>query len=112
MRVKINNKNGFDIGSRQISLYHDKDGNAEKLTSLKGSTFNLENGVITETKLDEKSVYNEKFNNNYDHRKFALPALKAGSIFDLEYTVKSPLIFYCDHGNFRENIPVCGVNMR
>jgi Domain of Unknown Function with PDB structure (DUF3858)/Transglutaminase-like superfamily len=90
IRVKIVNKNGFDIGSREITLYHNGDGDAEKLSALKGSTFNLENGVVTETKLDEKSVFNEKYSKHLDVRKFSLPALKEGSIFDLQYTIKSP----------------------
>jgi len=90
MRVKIINKNGFDIGSREISLYHNNDGDYDKLYSLKASTFNLENGVISETKLDDKSVFTQKYNNNIDDKKFTVPALKEGSIFDIEYTVKSP----------------------
>jgi hypothetical protein len=89
MRVKIMNKNGFDIGNHQILLYHNKAGNAEKLYTLRGSTFNLGNGVISETKLDEKSIFNEKYSENYNLRKFSMPALQAGSIFDLEYTIKS-----------------------
>jgi Domain of Unknown Function with PDB structure (DUF3858)/Transglutaminase-like superfamily len=90
MRVKIMNKNGFDAGNHQISLYHNSDGDVERISSLKGSTFNLENGVVSETKLDEKSVFNEKYNKNLDLRKFSMPALKEGSIFDLIYTIKSP----------------------
>jgi Domain of Unknown Function with PDB structure (DUF3858)/Transglutaminase-like superfamily len=90
IRVKIMNKNGFDIGSQNILLYHNSDGDFEKLSSLKGSTFNLENGVVIETKLDEKSVFNEKYSKNYDNRKFSMPALKEGSIFDVVYTIKSP----------------------
>ena len=90
MRVKIMNKNGFDAGNHQIFLYHNSDGDAEKISSLKGSTFNLENGVVSETKLDDKSIFNEKYSKNYDVRKFSMPALKEGSIFDLVYTIKSP----------------------
>jgi Domain of Unknown Function with PDB structure (DUF3858)/Transglutaminase-like superfamily len=90
LRVKIMNKNGFDIGSQRIYLGLDTGGNNEKLISLKGSTFNLENGIITETKLDDKSVFREKFNNDYEVRKFTLPALREGAIFDLAYTIKSP----------------------
>ncbi len=62
----------------------------EKLSSIKGSTFNFENGVVIETKLDDKSVFSEKYNKNLKARKFTLPALKEGAIFDLEYTVRSP----------------------
>jgi hypothetical protein len=105
MRVKIINKNGFDIGSREISLYHDGEGDYEKLFSLKASTFNLENGVISEIKLDEKSVYTEKYNNNIDDKKFTIPALKEGAIFDLEYTVKSPFDFRLMPWSFEGEYP-------
>jgi hypothetical protein len=90
MRVKIMNKNGFDAGSHQIMLYHNSDGDVEKITSLKASTFNLENGVVSDTKLDEKSVFKEQYNKNWDMHKFSMPALKEGSIYDLVYTIKSP----------------------
>jgi hypothetical protein len=90
LRVKIINKNGFDIGKYEIGLYHDAEGNIEKLTSVKGVTFNLENGVVTETKLDENSIFTEKYNKNVDYKKFTLPALKEGAVFDLQYTIKSP----------------------
>ena len=90
MRVKIMNKSGFDAGNHQIFLYHNLEGDVEKISSLKASTFNLENGVVNETKLDEKSIFNEKYSKNYDLRKFSMPALKEGSIFDLVYTIKSP----------------------
>ncbi len=90
MRVKIVTKNGFEIGSQEIPLFHNTQGEVEKLFAVKGSTYNLENGLITETKLDEKSIFTEKYNDDFDQKKFSMPALKEGSIFELEYTVKSP----------------------
>jgi hypothetical protein len=91
LRVKILNKGGFSIGDRNIRLYHSKDKNvSEKLFSVRGSTFNLERGVIIETKLDENSIFDEAYNKEITHKKFSLPALKEGAIFDLEYTIKSP----------------------
>ena len=105
MRVKIMNKNGFDIGSHSILLYHNDEGEVEKISSLKGSTFSLENGVITESKLDEKSVFNEKLNKNYDSRKFTLPGLKEGAIFDLEYTIRSPFSFLLKSWAFQGEYP-------
>jgi hypothetical protein len=90
MRVKIMNRNGMDAGTQEILLYHSSNDDVEKITSLKASTFNLENGIVSETKLDDKSIFNEKYSKNYDLRKFSMPALKEGSIFDLVYTIKSP----------------------
>jgi Domain of Unknown Function with PDB structure (DUF3858)/Transglutaminase-like superfamily len=89
IRVKIINKSGFDIANYELNLYHYGDG-YEKLYSIKGSTFNLEKGLVTETKLDDKSIYSEKYGKNHDIKKFSMPALKEGSIYDLEYTIKSP----------------------
>jgi Transglutaminase-like superfamily len=116
LRVKILNKNGSDIGNREIQLYHrvnvyqkenelHSENEAEKVTALKASTFNLENGVVTETKLDEKSIYIEKYNNDIDIYKFSLPALKEGSIFDLEYTVKSPFYDHMQPWKFQSDNP-------
>lgn len=104
MRVKILNSNGFDIGKFEIQLYHD-DEDAEKLYTIKGSTFNLENGSITETKLDEKSIFFEKYNRHIDLKKFTMPALKAGSIFELEYVVKSPFDFNLQSWSFDGEYP-------
>ncbi|HTB25293.1 MAG TPA: transglutaminase domain-containing protein [Puia sp.] len=116
LRVKILNKNGSDIGNREIPLYHKvnvyqdenelhSENDAEKVTALKASTFNLENGIVTETKLDEKSVYVEKYNKEYDVYKFSLPALKEGSIFDLEYTVTSPYNSHMQSWKFQSEYP-------
>jgi hypothetical protein len=105
MRVKIINKNGLDIGSQLIDLRLDTGGNNEKLISLKGTTFNLENGIITETKLDDKSVFKEKFNKDYEVRKFTLPALKEGAIFDVAYTIKSPFAHSIKPWTFQGEYP-------
>ena len=104
MRVKIVNKNGFDVGSRKLFLYHN-DKADEKLSSIKGSTFNLDNGVINETKLDGKSIFSTKESKNYESRKFTLPALKEGSIFDLEYTIRSPFTFQLRSWDFQGEYP-------
>jgi hypothetical protein len=90
IRVKIINNKGFDAGNYQI-LLSSVNRYSEVLVNLKGSTFNLENGIISETKLDQNSIYDQKYNNNLSIRKFSMPALKAGSIYDLEYTIRSPI---------------------
>jgi hypothetical protein len=105
MRVKIMNKNGFDIGSHNILLYHNEEGEYEKISAIRGSTFYLENGVVVESKLDEKSIFSEKLNKNYDSRKFTLPALKEGAIFDLEYTIRSPFSFLLKSWSFQGEYP-------
>ena len=49
----------------------------------------MQNGIVQETKLESKSIFEEKHSQNYDLTKFSMPALKEGSIFDLTITTKS-----------------------
>jgi transglutaminase-like putative cysteine protease len=105
MRIKILNKNGFDIGNVKILLFKISEKYSDRLISLKASTFNIENGIIAETKLDKKSIFNEKFNYNLDVMKFSLPDLKEGSIFDIEYTIKSPIESEPRPWSFQGNYP-------
>ncbi len=104
LRVKILNKNGFDAGNYQVDLYHDLQ-DREKVTFVKGSVFNLERGAISENKLDDKSIFSEKFDNHYDRVKFSMPALKEGSIYDLEYVIKSPFYGQLRAWNFQGEYP-------
>ena len=104
IRVKIMNNNGFDIGKFEIELYHDEE-ESEKLYTIKGSTFNLDNGLVTETKLEEKAIFSEKHSKHIDLKKFTMPALKAGSIFELEYVVKSPFAFNLQPWSFDGEYP-------
>ena len=105
LRVKIINKNGINMGSQVINLRLDTGGKNEKLISLRGSTFNLENGTVSETKLDDKSVFKEKLNKDYEARKFTMPALREGAIFDLAYTIKSPFAHSIKSWTFQGEYP-------
>ncbi len=104
MRVKIMNKNGLSAGSREIAIFHNG-AEIEKVSSLKGSTYVLDNGNIREIKLDEKSVYTEKYNSNIDIVKFSFPSLTEGAIYELEYTVKSPFFYGLNPWTFQGEYP-------
>jgi Domain of Unknown Function with PDB structure (DUF3858)/Transglutaminase-like superfamily len=104
MRVKIMNKNGLSAGSREIAIFHNGP-EIEKVSSLKGSTYILDNGNIREIKLDEKSVYTQKFNGNIDIVKFSFPFLTEGAIYELEYTVKSPFFYGLNPWSFQGEYP-------
>jgi len=105
IRVKIVNNNGFGIAEYKILLFNNRKGVAEKITELKGSTYNMVNGSIQETKLDPKTVFEEKVSRNHNQAKFTMPALKAGSIYELSYTVKSNYFFDPPTWNFQHEYP-------
>ena len=87
-RIHILNKNGYDEANIQIPLYNNL-GNAEKIESLKATTYNLENGSIVETKFNKDNLFTEKRNKYLTVKKFTLPNVKEGSIIDIEYRILS-----------------------
>src|SRR5687768_4043495 len=83
-RIHILNKNGYGQASIEIPVYKIND-QEEQLLDLKASTYNLENGKISEAKLDKSAIYSEKRDKHIVLKKFAFPSVKEGSIIEYEY---------------------------
>lgn len=93
-RVHILNKNGYDAANVNIQLYYSSVTDQEKLTSVEGTTYNLENGKIVTSKLERrKGVFSEKLDEHHTLEKFTLPNVKEGAIIDYEYKISSDFIF-------------------
>jgi hypothetical protein len=111
-RIKIVNKNGLDAGEFTLRLstlepYHNimirlpKEG----LIWLEGTTYNRVNGSIREDKLDQSAVISQQEGKNWVTVKFAMPALKEGSIFDIEYGSRCAFIVQNLEWNFQHKYP-------
>ncbi len=104
-RIKIYDERGEGYGEFNIPLYRDGS-DKEKVSGLKALTFNIENGKLVNSKLNKKDVYVEETSENYSYQKFALPDVKAGSVLEIKYTVRSPFKFVIPTFNFQEDVPV------
>ncbi len=91
-RIKIINKKAFDLATIRIPLYS-KDDNAEQLSNVKAVTYNLSNGNVTSIALDKSDIFSEQENKNITVKKFTLPGIQEGSIFEYTYTITSPYTF-------------------
>src|SRR5687768_6946833 len=58
-RVHILNKSGYDEGDVEIYLYVSGQ-NEEKLTSVKATTYNLQEGKVVETKMEKSAVFSDR----------------------------------------------------
>lgn len=104
-RIKILKQTGFEAANITIPLYFD--GKAEeRLQNLKAITYNLENGSITETKLENSTVFKDKISKNKVIRKFTFPAVKEGSVIEYSYTVESDFVFNLQPWAFQGYYPV------
>ncbi len=87
-RIKIIDKAGFEAGTVRILLYKTGDG-GEKLDGLTATTYNLENGKVTETRLAKNEIVKQPIDKDWTAMKFTLPAVREGSIIEYGYTVVS-----------------------
>lgn len=103
-RIKVLRRSGFDAATVTIPLY--TAGNeTEKIEGLRASTYNLENGKVVETRLDDKSIFTDKVSKNWINKKFTFPALKEGAIVELSYTQSSPFLFQLQPWEFQGEYP-------
>jgi hypothetical protein len=86
-RLLILNKNG--LGQSTDSVYYNSEADGKKLKSLHIATYNLENGKIIKTGIQEKDLFIEDPKKEVRKVKFAFPNAQVGSILEIEYTVSS-----------------------
>ncbi|MEO5979770.1 MAG: transglutaminase domain-containing protein [Chryseolinea sp.] len=104
VRIKILTKDGMDWASFTVPLYH-SGSDDEKLQSLKGVTYNLENNKIVESKLKNDAIFKEKASENVNYVKFTLPNARQGSIVEVSYSVLSDFLFHFQDWEFQSTIP-------
>jgi hypothetical protein len=84
VRIKILSEKGIDRANIIIPFYHKDD--FEYISKVVAYTFNYdESGRQSTFMVEKNSIYTEKRNNYYSLKKFALPAVKAGSIIEYHY---------------------------
>ncbi|MCC5932129.1 MAG: DUF3857 domain-containing protein [Cyclobacteriaceae bacterium] len=105
-RVKIENTEGFDWASHEIPLYTVTGTYKENLTNIKGFTHILENGKVKSIKLDKKDIFRDKFNDEYDVVKIALPNVVEGCIVEFTYAIDSEKTRSVPSWEFQKSIPV------
>ncbi|HVU96630.1 MAG TPA: DUF3857 domain-containing protein [Puia sp.] len=103
-RMKILKKEALEAATIEIPLYI-SGRDAEKLENLRAATYNLEDGKVVETKMDDKSVFTTQLDKNHTIKKFSLPGVKEGSIIEYSYTQTSPFLFNLQPWAFQREFP-------
>lgn len=105
-RIKIYNKKGFDKATKSIIYYRPTSGENEKISSIRGFSFNIENGKINKQKISKSSIFDEKISEYRSVKKITFPNIKEGVVIDLKYTLTSPYYTIIDDVEFQFDIPV------
>ena len=103
-RILLKNKDGFKYATKKIGLL--KSSGSKETTRIKATTYNLVNNKIVKTKLDKKSIYDQKDTKNFFERKFTMPNLKEGSIIEWSYKIESPFIGNIKTIVYKSQLPI------
>ena len=103
-RIKILKKAGYDAATVQVPLYH-RGTDEEKISSLRGFTYNLVDNHMVKTKLETANTFVEERTKNIRVRKFTLPDVREGSVIEYAYTVTSDFFFNFQDWTFQREYP-------
>lgn len=107
VRIKILNKNGFDIATTSIGVYNTTNGNGEeKVISLKAHTYNLVDGKVVDTKVDGSQQLKERVTKNWTENKFTFPNITEGSILEYSYIIESDFLTHLREWRFQSKYPI------
>lgn len=104
-RAHVLRHSGYAIADVEIPLYAEGDA-VEELAELKAVTYNLINGKIEETRLDQRTgVFSERRNAHQLVKRFSLPNVREGSVIEYQYTIRSEFVFNLQPWNFQGDYP-------
>ncbi|PVY38558.1 DUF3857 domain-containing protein [Pontibacter virosus] len=104
-RIKILKKSGYDAANISVP-YYQRNSKKETVYSIKGYTYNQEDGKVTKDKLESKAIFDEQTNENWFAKKFTMPNVKEGSVIEYSYTITSDFLYNLREWEFQSTIPV------
>lgn len=92
IRIKLVNQKAMELATKSIQVYSPDD-HPDRLSDITATTYNLENGQVSEVHLDKKDIFTNRLDKQYVETKFTLPGAKEGSIIEYTYTLTSDYCF-------------------
>lgn len=104
-RIKIISEAGIKWAEVEIPFYQEG-GICERIYDIEAYSYNFEDGRLNKTQFNVSNVYDEKINNYWNVKKFAVPNVKTGSIIEYRYKINSQYKFNFRDWEFQWRIPV------
>lgn len=106
-KIKIYKKEGLRWADQKVHYYVGYQNLNEELLSFSNAvTYNLENGKVEKTKLENIGVFKKKTNEYWNEKTITLPNVKVGSIIEYKYILKSENIVQFPDFDFQYSIPL------
>lgn len=108
VRIKVLRDEGKDYANIAIpymSNEANRGGYKEQIRGLKVTSYNMENGQVVKTKMSSDMVFKESVDKDHMLLKFTVPQVKAGTVFEYQYTKESDYYFYIDTWYAQHEMP-------
>ena len=106
-RIKIYNTEGLSWADFKLPYYIGYEHlNKDMVKFSEAVTYNLEDGKIVKTKLNNEGSFKENVNEYWAQATITMPNVKVGSVIEFKYTLKSERIVEFPVFDFQEKIPV------
>lgn len=106
-RIKIYKKEGLGWANFEVPYYVGyEDMNDESVKFSNGVTYNLENGTVIKTKLNNEGSFKKNVNEYWNQAIISMPNVKGGSVIEVRYILKSENIVKFPVFNIQYDIPV------
>lgn len=106
-KIKIYKTEGLKWADQTVRFYIGYETLSEdRLEFSNAVTYNLENGSIVKTKLDNQGTFRKKVNKFWNEKTITLPNVKPGAIIEYKYILKSENIVKLPDFDFQYDIPV------
>ncbi|QSB27777.1 DUF3857 domain-containing protein [Flavobacterium sp. CLA17] len=106
-KIKIYKKEGLKWADQKVRFYIGYETLREdRLEFSNAVTYNLENGAIIKTKLENQGTFKKKVNKFWNEKMITMPNVKVGSVIEYKYVLKSDNIVKLPDFDFQYEIPV------
>ncbi|MHC0446885.1 DUF3857 domain-containing protein [Flavobacterium sp. 3-218] len=107
VKIKIYKKEGLSWADQKVRFYIGYEKlNEDRLEFSDAVTYNLENGTIVKTKLNNQGEFKTKINKYWKEKTITLPNVKVGSIIEYKYVLKSENLIKFPDFDIQFDIPV------
>lgn len=107
MRIKIYKKEGYNWANFTVPYYVGYENYNDDIVAFSSAvTYNLENGAIAKTKLNNEGSFKKNVNEYWNEATITLPNIKEGSVIEFKYVLKTENIVKFPVFYFQDKIPV------
>ncbi|MCP2027938.1 transglutaminase-like putative cysteine protease [Flavobacterium sp. HSC-32F16] len=106
-RIKIYKPEGLSWANQKVSYYAGYENlNDDSVNFSNAVTYNLEKGSIVKTKLNSEGSFKNKINKYWNQATITLPNVKAGSVIEFKYVLKSENVVRLPDFEIQYDVPV------